>query len=526
MRKYQICFFLLAYCLGISAAYSAAQVMGYFPAWSRVPVSEMVRDGTMVAEDVTVIHYAFLAICWDGVHGNPDVAGDDSDADALVRPCQDGNGVANHAPNGSIVLSNPALDSVFGGSGLNHLGQLLGLKERNPHLKLVASVGGWTGSDRFSIMARNAVTRNNFVSSAIVFLRAYHFDGIDIDWEFPGAIGLPCSPSRLCQSESDKHNYLLLIQSLRAALDQAGDEDGKHYVISIAAGAMPSFLENSKSELSRVPGQNKSTLPRLNLQSPAVHQQPVEENWLRTLSASLDWVTLMNYDYHGPWDPSSGLIAPMGFDVRDPNASANAGFGTAMIEQFLKHVPAHKLLLGMALYGYGWSECAAGIWGDGLYQPCLGGGLDPSVLDFSRIDVGIDSLRHTEMRVADVFPSSFAPCDQLAQSMQLRQLIVGQEDGAVTLAGLVDWSLIRMDEFGKYTVGRCGFRRYWNRAAQLPYLYNPTSKLFITYEDELSIHNKNQAILFYGLGGAMLWQLALDRHHILGGVVSHDLLGK
>jgi len=130
------------------------------------------------------------------------------------------------------------------------------------------------------------------------------------------------------------------------------------------------------------------------------------------------------------------------------------------------------------------------------------------------------------MRDAGVDAPKYGQCDPSAQSNQLRQWIFGQDDGGVTLARLVDLSLIGVDEFGKYTEGRCDFKRYWNTAAQLPYLYNPRSKLFITYEDETSIHHKNQVILRYGLGGAMLWQLSLDPKHILGRVVARDLLGK
>ena len=67
---------------------------------------------------------------------------------------------------------------------------LRALKQQNPALQILVSVGGWTWSGGFSDMALTAASRRKFVESAVRFLDKYKLDGIDIDWEYPGAAGV------------------------------------------------------------------------------------------------------------------------------------------------------------------------------------------------------------------------------------------------------------------------------------------------------------------------------------------------
>jgi chitinase len=422
---------------------SAHEIVGYYPGWvagrdDPFPVSTANIDATRL----TVLNYAFLDICWNGRHGNPAPGGD-----GALRDCQDGDGRTIRAPDGAIVLGDPELDATAGGRGHDNLGKLLALKAVNPKLKLMASIGGWVASNQFSNMAASAATRANFVASAVAFLRRYRFDGIDIDWEFPGAIGLPCASGAVCERASDKPNFVLLARELRTALDRAGAQDHRRYALTIAAGSGRKHVLDAQGSSA----------------------------WLRALAASLDWINVMTYDYHGTWDGSSGHVAPLRADPRDNSAKATTFNADASISMFLDAgIPADTLVLGLPFYGYGWAGCAAGPQGDGLYQPCSGpaAGAQASTFDFAYL---------------------------------VRQGYLGR------------------DANGRYSVGARGFTRYWNVAAGVPWLYNPASQVFISYEDEASVEAKVRYLLDRGLRGAMFWELNADRDKVLGTVLAQDL---
>lgn len=90
--------------------------------------------------------------------------------------------------------------------------QMIKLKEDNPHLKVLLSIGGW-GSGRFSEMAANDSLRKSFAENCARLIEEYQFDGIDIDWEYPTIdwAGISSSPD-------DTKNFTLLMSDLRNAI--------------------------------------------------------------------------------------------------------------------------------------------------------------------------------------------------------------------------------------------------------------------------------------------------------------------
>jgi chitinase len=72
-------------------------------------------------------------------------------------------------------------------------------------------------------------------------------------------------------------------------------------------------------------------------------------------------------------------------------------------------------------------------------------------------------------------------------------------------------------------IGKQGFVRYWDARAQAPYLWNDTSRVFITYDDPQSIAVKARYVLDHRLGGMMFWELSQDRNDELLDAVARGL---
>ncbi len=59
-------------------------------------------------------------------------------------------------------------------------------------------------------------------------------------------------------------------------------------------------------------------------------------------------------------------------------------------------------------------------------------------------------------------------------------------------------------------VGQNDYKRFWSYGAKVPWLYNATDRVFITYEDPESIEYKADYVADQYLGGAMIWHLSSD----------------
>lgn len=57
----------------------------------------------------------------------------------------------------------------------------------NPNLKVLIAIGGWNeGGKKYSDMAATKMSRDKFTKSVVTFLTEHGFDGLDLDWEYPG----------------------------------------------------------------------------------------------------------------------------------------------------------------------------------------------------------------------------------------------------------------------------------------------------------------------------------------------------
>jgi chitinase len=72
-------------------------------------------------------------------------------------------------------------------------------------------------------------------------------------------------------------------------------------------------------------------------------------------------------------------------------------------------------------------------------------------------------------------------------------------------------------------IGRRGFTRYWDERAQAPYLWNVSTRTFISYDDPQSIAVKAAYVKDHHLGGMMFWALGDDRHDELLDAIDRSL---
>jgi chitinase len=64
-------------------------------------------------------------------------------------------------------------------------------------------------------------------------------------------------------------------------------------------------------------------------------------------------------------------------------------------------------------------------------------------------------------------------------------------------------------------IDKQGFKRVWDAEAKAPYLWNPATATFITYEDTESLRAKTEFVRSRGLGGVMYWEHGHDPSEVL-----------
>ncbi|XP_017764773.1 PREDICTED: uncharacterized protein LOC108554119 [Eufriesea mexicana] len=190
-----------------------------------------------------------------------------------------------------------------------------GLKTYNKNLKTLLAIGGWNeGSSRFSPMFADPDRRREFVKNTIKFLRKNHFDGLDLDWEYPA--------SREGGKPRDKDNYASLVQELREEFERESSKTGRpRLLVSLA---MPAGIEHIEKGYD---------IPRLN--------------------EYLDFINLLSYDYHSSYDPAVNHHAPL-YPLEEDNEYS---YDTELtidytVNYLLKNgATPEKLVLGIPTYG-------------------------------------------------------------------------------------------------------------------------------------------------------------------------------
>ncbi|HEX9007558.1 MAG TPA: glycosyl hydrolase family 18 protein [Bacteroidota bacterium] len=273
----------MAALLILCAAPAAAQpkeIIGYFPSWKWVARNNLVTPAKLPYEKLTIINYAFFRPLPDG-----SIAGKDSTGDALYL--------------------RGAADTT-----------LVPLAHRHG-VRVMLSLGGWEDSGDFPEVASTAPLRAAFAHACTDAVRTYGFDGIDIDWEFPGYTAHNGTPA-------DRDNCTALFRAVKDSLAAEEKTSGRHLLLSAALPAG---------------GPNLAGFD------------------VAALGGLLDMFNIMTYDFYGPWDSLANHNAPLypsqGADTTRCVDAAFRLFSTAC------GIPPARINLGVPFYGHTFTHCTA-----------------------------------------------------------------------------------------------------------------------------------------------------------------------
>ncbi len=195
------------------------------------------------------------------------------------------------------------------------------LKKQRPELIMLASIGGWALSKHYPEVVASKAKRNQLVQNIGHFITNSDFDGISIDWRYPGI----SRQSTVGQRNHDGEYLLHLLQQIRQTYPEMP------LIVTV------SVLVDDLAYL------------------------PVFE-----LSQTVDFVEVLTLDLAGHWQNHTGHAAPLYTPTNNP--SIFTGSVNESITYLLKRkVPANKLIISIPAFGHGWM--GAGNINHGLFQP-------------------------------------------------------------------------------------------------------------------------------------------------------------
>jgi GH18 family chitinase len=181
-------------------------------------------------------------------------------------------------------------------------------------VKKILSFSGWsfsTDHDTAPIFGSSVseANREKFADNVVRFLRANNLDGLDFDWEYPGAKDIPGS---VPGTDSDGNNYLAFLKSVKRKLPK-----GK--TLSIVLPASYWYLRGF----------------------------PIKE-----MAKVVDYFIYMTYDLHGQWDYGSrwaSLGCPEGSCLRSHINMTETMCALSMLTK--AGARTNQIMMGISSYG-------------------------------------------------------------------------------------------------------------------------------------------------------------------------------
>lgn len=194
------------------------------------------------------------------------------------------------------------------------------IREINPEITIILSVGGWSAGG-FSEAAATEEGRKTFAETSAEIVRDYGLDGLDIDWEYP-----MMSSAGIASSPEDKYTFTLLLEACREELDKL---PAPRRLLTIAAGSGKYWCQNTEME---------------------------------KVTPLLDYVQIMTYDMSNGY----GYITGHHTNLYQPKQAQRESSAELSVQDFIDHgVPAEKIVIGGAFYSH-WFQGVEDD-GDGYY---------------------------------------------------------------------------------------------------------------------------------------------------------------
>ncbi|MFR2527157.1 MAG: glycosyl hydrolase family 18 protein [Clostridium paraputrificum] len=322
------------------------------------------------------------------------------------------------------------------------------LRAENPNLKIGVSLGGWSKSGDFSTMAANASTRAKFVENVMKFIKYTNMDFVDLDWEYPGEYREP--------DKTDNTND--------EGTPNASPQDKDNYIL---------LLQDLKNALNKQ-GKELGKTYELSVALPAGVSKIEAGIDVDKLFDIVDFANIMTYDMAGAWSTTSGHQTALYANPNAPEEYKGLSVNECVNYYISQGAERQKIVIGAAYYTRGWEQVSDK-------------GVDPN-------NPGLFGEAAVVNKNADLTPTPGALNESPLKNGE------GGRAGGV-------WGYNALDKLkAKYT----GLKEYWDDSAKAPYLYNPETGAFFTYDNVRSIQEKAKYVKENNLGGMIAWMASQD----------------
>jgi len=189
------------------------------------------------------------------------------------------------------------------------IGQLMDLKKVNKNLKILFAIGGWNQASKgFKDIVASDASMKHFVETTLTFLAKYGFDGLDLDWEYPGLAERGSKPAH-------KRAFTKLCETLHATFKAQSPP-----LLLSAAVAAGKWYASQAYEIAKI-------------------------------AKVLDFIDVMSYDLHGSWERKAGIHTALLPRSEEQGADRTLNVAGAIDIWLQGGCPPEKLIMGMGMYG-------------------------------------------------------------------------------------------------------------------------------------------------------------------------------